>query len=102
MTKMSKREFQLVDATDNFNATRRTVIERTDWERCLICQTESSEKLVCPANLKCKDKYAGYESRMDDITPCAKFEDLPFDLNSGRLRENSKDEFGTLVDQNAK
>ena len=82
---MSKRKFQLVDATDNFNATRRTVIERTDWERCLICQSESSEKLVCPANSKRKDKYAGYKSLIHDIATCARFEDLPFDLSSGRL-----------------
>ena len=93
---MSKRKFQLVEATDNFNTTRRTAIARTDWERCLICQSDRNEKLVCPAISKRKDKYAGYKSLIDDIATSSKDEDLPFDLNSGRLRENNKGEFETF------
>ena len=51
---MSKQKFQLLDATNNFSARRRTVIERKDWEQCLICQCESSDKLACPASLNVK------------------------------------------------
>ena len=58
---MSKRKFQLEEATDNFNTTRRTAIARTDRERCLIGQSDRNEQLVCPAISQRKDKYAGYK-----------------------------------------
>jgi hypothetical protein len=33
-----------------------------EWDRCVMCQLETNEKLVCPANSKRTDPLAGYQS----------------------------------------
>ncbi len=97
-----KRKFELVNAPERFDTDSRPTITKTDWERCLICQSESSEKLVCPANSTRKDKHAGYQSLVDDILRYSTIGQMPCNLDTSRLREDQQDEFTTFVQKRAK
>ena len=38
-----------------------------EWEKCVLCQEDKNEKLVCPADSKEKDVEAGYVSLANDV-----------------------------------
>ena len=59
-----KRKYDLItfqedapDCTQTFN-----------WNLCLLCQTSTGEKMLCPNKSNQKDKTSGYRSLAEDLT----------------------------------
>ena len=99
---MSKRKFELVSASESFRTDSNLVMKKTNWNLCLVCQSDSNEKLVCPSNSKRTDKFAGFKTLLEGIRDFEKVKELPYDLSSGRLCEGEKSELETLIEKNAK
>ena len=60
-------------------------IVETDWEKCVLCQEDKNEKLVCPADSKKQDVGAGYVSLANDVTAFDNAGCLPNTLSVSRI-----------------
>ena len=59
----------------------------TDWKKCIICQQDKNDKLVCPADSKKEDVGAGYVSLANDVTAFDNAECLPKTLSMSRIND---------------
>lgn len=73
-----------------------TSVPITDWLKCIICQTDIKEKLVCPADSKRTDRFSGYASFADILPKFRKALSLPPSLCS-RLLDSGDDVLNTLI-----
>ena len=64
---------------------------KTDWTKCVICQTVTTESLQCPGESKCPDAGAGfgYSTLASNITRFNEFGELPVDIKVGRLDDGN-------------
>lgn len=55
-----------------------------DWRKCILCQQESNDALVCPLNTTQKnvEKYVGYETIFQDIERFWNSGISPFKVNT--------------------
>ena len=60
---------------------------KTDWNKCVLCQEETSEALQCPAKSKRLDIGAGYSTLSANITRFSELNQLPLPINLSRLDE---------------
>ena len=69
----------------------REILLRTDWNRCLLCQEETSEALQCPAKSKRFDVGAGlgYSTLSSSILCFSELNLLPMPINFSRLDEGN-------------
>ena len=58
-----------------------------DWKLCIICQSNTAERLQCPSNSKRKDAGAGYSSFVNNLQEFLKIDMLPVNLNVNFLNE---------------
>lgn len=79
-------KFQLIDLQHDRIKTS-PKFEKTDWTKCALCQSDSSEILVCPADSKRKDKGAGYKTFSENILKFHEIGGLPLALDIQRLDE---------------
>ena len=59
----------------------------TDWKKCIICQQDKNDKLVCPADSKKEDVGAGYVSLANDVTAFDNAECLRKMLSMSRIND---------------
>ena len=52
------------------------------WQRCILCQTKTHERLQCPTNSRRTEKGAGYESLAKILPDFVAIGDLPAHLNA--------------------
>ena len=71
-----------------------------DWKLCIICQSNTAERLQCPSNTKRKDAGAGYSSSVNNLQEFLKIDMLPVNLNVNFLNEGKGIE-QTLKDHQA-
>ena len=57
-----------------------SVAMSTNWSKCFLCKTESSESLVCPGESKRKDIGAGYVSMATNLSNFASIGALSTEL----------------------
>ena len=70
---MSDRRYSLV-SDNNSEQTTKTA---TDWNKCIICQTDTSDILQCPAK---KNDGDGYNSLVEHLQKFSHIGCLPFDI----------------------
>ena len=63
----------------------------TDWTKCVLCETVTSEALQCPAESKRRDVSTGHEysTFAEKIARFQELKDLPMSLDLRRLDEGS-------------
>ena len=93
---MRKRKFELLNPASIYS------LPCIDWNRCLICQNEKPEKLLCPNNSKQRDKYAGYKSLAEDLECLDSIGMLPHGMKLSRFRNEGQSLGVSFVDNNAK
>lgn len=60
-----------------------------NWDMCIICQSDSTEKLQCPAESKRSDVGAGYQSLIDILPKFQAVDALPSHMEIVLLREGT-------------
>lgn len=60
--------------------------EKTDWNKCLYCQQDTADPLVCPALSKRADVGAGYISLAENASTLNELDKIPEDVVK-RLKE---------------
>ena len=93
---MSKRKFELVSSADV------DVLPEIDWNRCVICQTEKKEKLLCPNNSKQHDKHVGYKSLAEDLLSFDSIGMLPYGIKLSSLRNEGQPLLVSFIENSAK
>lgn len=58
-----------------------------DWNKCVLCQTNTSESLCCPADSKRGAKGAGYKTTAENLLALKKLGCLPKTINLSRIDE---------------
>ena len=58
-----------------------------DWKKCVICQADKNEKLVCPADSRKQDVGTGYVSLAKDVTAFNNAGCLPKTLDMSRIND---------------
>ena len=58
-----------------------------DWNKCALCQTNTSERLSCPADSKRDTKGIGYNTTAENLLVFKKLGCLPRTINLSRLDE---------------
>ena len=61
-----------------------------DWNKCILCQTDTSEILSCPADSKRITKGAGYKTVAENLQAIEKIGCLPKTINLSRLNEGER------------
>ena len=72
-----------------------------EWDKCVVCQLASNEKLVCPAKSKRADPHAGCQSFAEILPLFAEANLLQPGFKIERL-DNGSGIVATLYDNNAK
>ena len=58
-----------------------------DWNKCVLCQTNTSESLCCPADSKRGAKGTGYKTTAENLLAFKKLGCLPKTINLSRIDE---------------
>lgn len=97
---MSKN-YQLVDTQQT--ASSKEALVKTDWNKCLLCQETTSERLQCPANSNRCDvgPGQGYSTLSSYIYRFKELDELPIPIDLRRLDEGKGME-ATLLEHKAK
>lgn len=74
---------------------------KTDWEKCIFCQSDTSDTLQCPENSKRKDKGVGYKTVAEKISEFHELGALPPHIQIERLN-NGEGICATLQQNSAK
>ena len=93
---MSKRKFELVGSADVHG------LPEIDWNRCVICQTEKTEKLLCPNNSNQCDKHVGYKSLAEDLLNFDSIGMLPYGIKLNSLRNEGQPLLVSFIENSAK
>ena len=62
---------------------------RTNWDKCVLCQEDSREALLCPANSKRQDVGAGYCTLSANIIRFSELNQLPMPIDLSRLDDGN-------------
>ena len=73
-----------------------------DWEKCVLCQRNTSETLQCPAHSKRKDLGSGYESLGTNVKQFQQLGRLPFKTVLASLDDDARGLTQKMKDNNAK
>ena len=57
------------------------------WKKCVLCQTNTSESLSCPADSKRDTKGAGYKTVAENLLGFEKLGCLPREISLSQLHE---------------
>jgi hypothetical protein len=76
--------------------------EKTDWDKCVICQGCKDETLHCPADSTRNDKGQGYVTVAQNIQTLYNLHDMPVKIDPERLAEDGNDIAATFVAHEAK
>ncbi len=77
---MSKKKFALLEASTDCQqaAVAKAIATEPDWNACFICQDETDEPLICPAQKSNQvDKLSGYRSIAEQLFKFAEIDELP-------------------------
>eukprot|EP00112_Aurelia_sp_Birch-Aquarium-sp1_P023326 Seg6900.2 transcript_id=Seg6900.2/GoldUCD/mRNA.D3Y31 product="hypothetical protein" protein_id=Seg6900.2/GoldUCD/D3Y31 len=96
---MSK-EFRLVEPKLPRTTTGQ-IIENIDWERCIICQDNTSEVVQCPADSSRSDAGVGYVRFEENFMRFKELGALPVKIEAERL-DNGSGISNTLLANKAK
>ena len=58
-----------------------------DWNKCILCQTNTPERLSCPVDSKRDTKVTGYKTTAENLLAFKKLRCLPRTINLSRLDE---------------
>ncbi|KAG0718627.1 TIMELESS-interacting protein [Chionoecetes opilio] len=81
---MAKRHILIVPAQPSTSKQSRPP-PRTNWELCILCQTETDEPLQCPLRSTMKPSGSGYASLTEDLLQFKELRHMPMELNVNRL-----------------
>ena len=73
----------------------------TNWNKCIICQTDTDENLQCPAESRRTDQGAGYITFSENLARFHELDSIPVTLDIRRLDEG-KGVRTTLEERHAK
>ncbi len=65
-------------------------LEPLDWEKCIICQQDTSESLQSPSTGKCKESGAGYQTIATNISRLMELDALSMNLHPLLLRDTTE------------
>ncbi|KAL5011366.1 hypothetical protein ScPMuIL_009917, partial [Solemya velum] len=78
--------FKIVDPSEPRTSTSTQCLP-SDWSKCIICQTDTKDKLVCPSDATLSRIVAGYKTIVDNLAAFDKIGYLPRTLNLAQLDE---------------
>ena len=85
---MEKR-FSFIESSDISSPASSSTCMSTNWNKCLFCQKDTTEKLTCPADFTGRFQGNGYKSIAENLETFAKLGCLPSKLNISVLNEGA-------------
>jgi hypothetical protein len=73
----------------------------TDWSKCILCQHDNKETLICPAKSTRTDTGAGYKTLAENLIRFHELQCMPLDIDISSL-DNGSGIAATLNEQEAK
>ena len=95
---MSKRKFSLEVTCTSISEEADDI---TNWDLCVICQSTTNEKLICPHESNNRNKDIGYLGLINDLLKFDELHLLPQTLKLNRLRVDGKVLVESLIVHNA-
>lgn len=98
---MASRSFKLVSDRLDISTSTSSQSEPCDWNKCIVCQSDTDEQLQCPKSTKRANIGAGYVTIADNLLKFKDLNCLPTSINLDSLDDGSGLQ-STLMKNNAR